>query len=94
MRLPTGWSALKCGRHGTALRRERPDWAQASVRGLSRPAWLTVSELRIGLGCMRLSTEPDPGGALRVTAESLFVVVDSAVADSSGRWFGCVAGSA
>jgi transglutaminase-like putative cysteine protease len=26
-------------------------------------------------------------GALRVDAESLFVVVDSAVADSSGRWF-------
>jgi hypothetical protein len=35
--------------------------------------------------------DPETGktgsGRLRVTAESLFVVVDSAVADSSGRWF-------
>lgn len=30
---------------------------EASLFGLSRPAWLTTSELRIGLGCMRLSTD-------------------------------------
>jgi aryl-alcohol dehydrogenase-like predicted oxidoreductase len=31
-----------------------------TVRLLSRAAWLTPSELRIGLGCMRLSTAEDP----------------------------------
>ena len=29
------------------------------VRGLSRPPWLDASELRVGLGCMRLSTDED-----------------------------------
>ena len=31
--------------------------AWRTLRGLKRPEWLDLSELRIGLGCMRMSTD-------------------------------------
>jgi hypothetical protein len=50
-----------------------------------------LDEPRAGRASTLRMIDPETGatgpGALRVTAESLFVVVDSAVADSSGRWF-------
>ena len=49
-----------------------------------------LDEPRAGRASTLRMIEPETGetgaGALRVTAESLFVVIDSAVADSSGRW--------
>jgi aryl-alcohol dehydrogenase-like predicted oxidoreductase/predicted kinase len=35
-----------------------------TLRPLNRPGWLHASELRIGLGCMRMSTDPDRDEAL------------------------------
>ena len=46
-------SAPAIRRHRTRIRPWR------SLRLLSRSTWLDPSELRIGLGCMRLSTDED-----------------------------------
>lgn len=62
--------------------------------GAIRPAVaaLLLDKPRVGSASAVSTVDPTTGrpssGALRVDAESLFVVVDSAVADSSGRWYG------
>lgn len=52
---------------------------------------LLLDDPRVGATSTLRTIDPATGAATmretRVTAESLFVVVDSAVADSSGRWF-------
>ncbi len=52
---------------------------------------LLLDEPRVGATSTLRSIDPATGRssarAIRIDAESLFVVVDSAVADSSGRWF-------
>ena len=52
-------SARKRTRTRTCAPRTRAPCRSAwrSLRGLTRPGWLAASELRIGLGCMRLSTD-------------------------------------
>src|SRR5918996_1570828 len=46
-------SSLLCGSSGSS------HLNASTLRGLSRPGWLAASELRIGLGCMRMSTDED-----------------------------------
>ena len=50
-----------------------------------------IDEPRVGASSTIRAIDPETGEAsmrlARIQAESLFVVVDSAVADSSGRWF-------
>ena len=70
-----------------------------SLRGLSRPGWLDASELRIGLGCMRLSTDEDRDEArayatIAAAAEAGVTVFDTARsyghgADELGTTSGC-----
>ena len=52
---------------------------------------ILIGEPKVGSGGALRSIDPATGKVstrtMRVAAESLFVVVDSAVADSSGRWF-------
>ena len=52
---------------------------------------ILLDEPKVGSGSALRSIDPATGTVstrtMRVAAESLFVVVDSAVADSSGRWF-------
>lgn len=58
---------------------------------LARTVALFLSEPRVGVATPVATVDPRTGSAgsttFRIDAESLFVVVDSAVADSSGRWF-------
>jgi aryl-alcohol dehydrogenase-like predicted oxidoreductase/predicted kinase len=54
-----------------------------TLRGLSRPGWLAASELRVGLGCMRLSTDESRDEALALetiaaAAEAGITVFDTA----------------
>lgn len=47
------------------------------LRGLTPVAWLDASELRIGLGCMRLATEPERDEAL--AAQTIAAAVEAGV---------------
>ncbi len=66
------------------VRREGPAKRHCrTVRSLSRPAWLTDSELRIGLGCMRLMSGEDPDEeraleTIRAAVEAGITVFDTA----------------
>ena len=58
--------------------------------GLTRPGWLDASELRIGLGCMRLSTEADcdealAGATIAAALEEGITVFDTAHAYGQGE---------
>ena len=48
-----------------------------SLTGLKTPGWLDPKELRIGLGCMRLST--DPGRDEQRAVETIGAAVDAGV---------------
>ena len=48
-----------------------------TLRRLTPSAWLEASELRIGLGCMRLSTEPEPDEAL--AAQTIAAAVEAGI---------------
>jgi aryl-alcohol dehydrogenase-like predicted oxidoreductase len=48
-----------------------------TLRGLDRPAWLSESELRVGLGCMRLST--DEGRDEELALETVAAAVEAGV---------------
>src|SRR5919106_5291143 len=54
----TSSHGARTGRASSGSRRRNRRRAR-SLRLLSRPGWLAASELRIGLGCMRLSTDED-----------------------------------
>jgi aryl-alcohol dehydrogenase-like predicted oxidoreductase/predicted kinase len=60
-----------------------------TLRGLSRPGWLAASELRVGLGCMRLSTDESRDEELALAtiaaaAEAGITVFDTAHAYGRG----------
>src|SRR5262249_22873492 len=48
------------------------------LRGLSRPGWLDASELRIGLGCMRLPDDEAARATIAAAVEAGVTVFDTA----------------
>jgi aryl-alcohol dehydrogenase-like predicted oxidoreductase/predicted kinase len=66
----------------------QPGWR--TLCGLNHPAWLDASELRIGLGCMRMSTEADrdeelAGETVAAALQAGMTVFDTAHAYGRGE---------
>ena len=82
-------STLVVDRGGVVDSLPAPVWAFPGI--LASTVAMLLDEPRPGLEVPLASIDPSTGAAgttvLRILAESLFVVTDSAVADSSGRWF-------
>ena len=62
--------AVRASRQRSAQLSDRRPSRPRRLCGLIPPAWLDASELRIGLGCMRLSTEPGPRRGARPRTRS------------------------